>query len=119
MKTRGQGVKGSRGQGIELLVCVTIACAAPQAQVSRDRLDRLPRDGRAAIYDRENDLIIAWNRRDAAKSAIQNLDRELDALEERVQAASSRLRKSAPDRVSGAKRVAEAKRDYLKANLKA
>ncbi len=95
------------------------ACAGPKAKLSADLIERLPTEGRVAIYDRENDVTIAKNRRDEAKGSIERIEEELVQLSERLKRAEARLAKMGfGGRSSQLRSMVDARKGYLEAQLK-
>jgi hypothetical protein len=82
-------------------------------------LARLPKDSRAAIYEGENDVTIAKNRRDDAQATMDRLRAELDALDHRADRAKARASRGSAGNASGIGRVSDAKRAYLEAEREA
>lgn len=109
----------ARARGLALALAVLgAACAAPKAKIPPELLERLPAEGRAVIYDRENDLVIAQNRRDDARRGIERIDEEIDEHAARVERSEKRLAKMGfSARVAALKQMAEAQRGYLEAQL--
>jgi hypothetical protein len=98
---------------------VGAGCAAPKAAISAELIARLPYDGRAAIYDRENDVTIARDRRDDARLQVERLDNEIDELSARWNRTEQRLNKiGGGARIGACRYMFEAKKSYLKAELK-
>jgi hypothetical protein len=78
-------------RAVFLLLAFASACASERVnEVTPQVLARLPQDSRAAIYEAENDVTIARNRRDDAEATMEKLRSELDALEQREDHAKAR-----------------------------
>jgi hypothetical protein len=92
---------------------VAAACGS-KPRVEPQVLRRLPRDARQAVYEAENDVVIAKNRRDEARLEIARLDAERDAAKAQWKRSEDRLEKSGgSDRIGKARRVLEARLSYL------
>ena len=102
-----------------LALVAAVGCAGPKAHLSADLIERLPMEGRVAIYDRENDVTIAKNRRDEARASIERLEEELAQLSERQKRAEARLAKMGFAGRSGQLRsMVDARKGYLQAQLR-
>jgi hypothetical protein len=102
-----------------LAVLLLAGCASEGGALSPAMLERLPRDARIAIYDRENDLTIAKSRRDEAEAMLADLARKKGELAQAVKTGESRLRKGGHgDRVGGLRKMADARREFYDAQAK-
>lgn len=104
-----------------VLACLWAAgCATGEAGLTRDEIERMPRDARVAIYDGENDVVIAKSRRDEALLRRAALRREISELGDRADRTATRLKKAKlGDRVGAVKKAVSVHRDYLEAELTA
>jgi hypothetical protein len=96
---------------VALVFGLLLGCGSSVVQLSREELDRLPRDSRMEIFDAENDLVIARNRRDEADDKRLAVERSLDELDARWGQTEKRLGGSA--KVGQARKVFDANRAYL------
>ncbi|MBI4509338.1 MAG: hypothetical protein HY698_06855 [Deltaproteobacteria bacterium] len=96
------------------LLLIFPACGGQAKEASPKTLARLPRDARVAIYESENDVMIAEARRDDAVMAVEELDQETRSVENRFRRSRERLVKSGEgERVSLLGPVTTARRKYL------
>ncbi len=110
---------GGRRLAMVLACVVGAGCAGPKAHLTADLIERLPTEGRAAIYDRENDVTIAKNRRDEAQGSIERIEEELAQLSERLKKAEARLAKMGfGGRAGQLRSMVDARKGYLEAQLK-
>jgi hypothetical protein len=72
-----------------LVLALLSGCAATTSP-----FERLSRDARGAIYDRENDVVIARSRKDEAERGLQLLHEERNELKRRFGREQARLKKS-------------------------
>jgi hypothetical protein len=96
-----------------------VACGSSQAHWNASSMERLPLDSRRVVYERENEVTIALNRRDDAQQTIERLEEERAGLDERQKRAESRLARTGGDRSSRVRRVIDARRDWIEAQLEA
>jgi hypothetical protein len=91
------------------------ACGTSAPSLSRAERERLPRDARQEIFDAENDVIIAHNRKDEAVERLHALGVALDQLDERQDRSEKRLSAlgGGSSRVSPLRKVTRAEQDYL------
>jgi hypothetical protein len=91
------------------------ACGS-QPRVEPQVVRRLPHDARQAVYEAENDVVIAKNHRDEARLEIARLRAERDAARAQWEHSQERLKKAgAGDRVGGARHVLDARLSYVSA----
>ncbi len=104
-----------------VMLLVLVGCGGPQANIPKSLLIRLPRDARTAVYDHENDVVIAKSHRDEAVDMMHRLAAERSQLSDRQKRMETRLKKMGADanRISLARKTLDAKREYLDAALKA
>ncbi len=94
------------------------ACGGGSVELSHEEYARLPADSQQEVFDAENDLVIAKNREDQAKERDHLLRVAQEELDERWKRAERRLLSSTGgSRVGGARKVLEAHRAFLKAEL--
>jgi hypothetical protein len=97
------------------LALVGSACGS-RPRVEPQAIRRLPRDARQAVYEAENDVVIAKNRRDEARLELARLDDERDAARAQWKRSEERLKKSGGgDRIGKARHVLDARLSYLSA----
>jgi hypothetical protein len=102
-----------------LLLPLASGCAAPEAHVPPDVLQRLQAEARNEIYDRENDVAIAKNKLDEVQARAQAVQRQLASLDEVGKRARARLaRAGAADRAGKLDQPLAARRAYLDAQLR-
>ncbi|MCC6809071.1 MAG: hypothetical protein IT381_16705 [Deltaproteobacteria bacterium] len=100
-----------------ILLCLC-SCAAT-ADLSSELYQRLNREDRAAIYERENEVTIAQSRRDEAKifqartkQRVKELDEQWDRCKERLE------KQNQAGRIDGAKKLLETHEAFLDEQLK-
>ena len=114
----------SPAAGLALVLALAAAspgCAAPQAQLPADVLQRMQAEARTAIYDRENDLSIARNRLDEAESQRAAVLRQRQHLDDSARRLRERFGKSGAGgaaRAQKLERPVAAHRGYLDAQLR-
>ena len=93
-------------------------CGASQASLTREEIDRMPREARLAIYDGENDVVIANSRRDEALARVAATERDLKDLDRRWDLSERRLKKANLGlRVALGRKMVHARRAYLKTEV--
>ena len=98
---------------------VGAACGGNSARVSPELYARLSHDDQAAIYERENDVTIAWSRRDDAVLAVRNTRLRLDELSEQWRHAKERFeRTNQSARVDGAAKLRDTHKAFLEEQLR-
>jgi hypothetical protein len=99
------------------LLCLLVACGSTGPTLSHAERERLPLDARQAIFDAENDLVIARNRADLAHEQLEAVDAALDELDEAESRNEKRLRATpaTSGRIPLLRKVTRAERDYLDA----
>lgn len=101
-----------------LAASVVLGCGSGVVELSREELDRLPRDSRQEIFDAENDLVIARNRQDDTDDKRRATEAALRELEERWARIEKRLSSSGQGgKIAAAHKVFEANKAYLRALL--
>jgi hypothetical protein len=98
---------------IAVVALAVAGCGGSEYVLTADERERLPHEGKVALYDAENDVVIARSRRDEASAHLTALKRDIDSDGRRWKRISSALSKSAPQKIDPAKRAVTARRDYL------
>lgn len=108
-----------RGPALLLLTAsLVLGCGSGVVELSREELDRLPRDSRQEIFDAENDLVIARNRQDDTDDRRRATERAIGDLEDRWTRIEKRLSSSGQGgKVASARKVFDANKAYLGALL--
>jgi len=103
-----------------LALALAGGCAAPTANLPPDVLQRLQREARAEIYDRQNDIVIAQGRRDDVLLQLESLRRDGDEIDARAKRVATRLAKQpeGPVHVAAMKGTLAAHHAYLDAERK-
>jgi hypothetical protein len=90
-----------------------------QASVSPELYQRLSKDDRSGLYERENDVTIAVSRRDEARLIVRATERRLDELSAQWRRCKERLERSNQSaRIDGAEKLVDTHRSYLKDQLR-
>jgi hypothetical protein len=99
---------------------LVLGCGSGVVDLSREELDRLPRDSRQEIFDAENDVVIARNRQDetddkkrATEQAIADLEARWERIEKRLSSGGQ------SGKIAPARKVFEANKAYLGALMNA
>jgi hypothetical protein len=96
-----------------LLLLVAPACAK-NADFSHELYERLSREDRAAIYERENEVTIAQSRRDEARLFVARTKARMKELDEQWDRCKERLEKqNQAARIEGAKKLRETHEAFL------
>lgn len=104
-----------RRMWVYALSVALLGCAS-RPHVEPQTLRRLPHDARQAVYEAENDVVIAKNGRDEARAELARLDAERDAARAQWKRSEQRLEKSGGGgRVDQAHHVLDARLAYLSA----
>jgi hypothetical protein len=100
-----------------LLLALCAACGSTAPSLSQAERERLPLDSRQAIFDAENDLVIARNRADLALDQLAAVEASLEALDDTEAHNRKRLgaNPATSGRISLLRRLTPAERDYLDA----
>ena len=99
-----------------LAVALVGSACGSQPQVEPQAIRRLPHDARQAVYEAENDVVIAKNRRDEARFEIARLGAECGAARAQWERSQERLKKAGGgDRVGKARHVLDAHLSYVSA----
>jgi len=83
-----------RQELIPLWLAFTLGCGSGAVQLSHEEYGRLPREYRLELFDAENDLVIARNRRDEAADHRADAERALADLNHRWDRTTKRLSSS-------------------------
>lgn len=98
---------------LSIALLAAAGCGGSDYVLTADERERLPHEGKVALYDAENDVVIARSRKDEATTHLTLLKREIDEEGRRWKRISSGLSKSAPQKIDPAKRAINSRRDYL------
>jgi hypothetical protein len=102
---------------LSLLVAAIVGSACgSQPKVETQVLRRLPHDARQAVYEAENDVVIAKNKRDEARLEIARLRAERSDARAQWDRSEERLKKGGGgDRLDRARHVLDAHLSYVSA----
>lgn len=97
---------------------VLVGCGGG-TKISPTLFNRLSRDARMAVYDRENDIVIAKSRLDEARRAGLQWRDEKSQLKDRSGRMEARIKKAGGKGLEAALKMVDARREYLTAMIKA
>jgi hypothetical protein len=106
-------------QPVRYFLAIVLSGCAGNADLSSELYQRLSRDDRAAIYERENEVTIAQSRRDEAKLFEAQIKLRMKELDEQWDRCTERLEKQKQAaRIDGAKKLRETHEAFLDDQLK-